>query len=203
MLQARMPSPIGHALAGVTAAWTADLVPGERAWRTAGPTASWFKRAGGGLTLICAVLAASPDLDLLFHSHRTVSHSVGAAIFIALFAAAMAANSSRPIVRVTLMCAAAYLTHLLLDWLAADSTPPYGILALWPFSNAWYISNLDIFRQTARRFFFTAPTIRQNALTVAQEVAILGPITWGVWLVRVKALAGLSAKLSRGDHSAK
>jgi len=29
-----MPSPIGHALAGLTAAWIADLVPGDRDWRT-------------------------------------------------------------------------------------------------------------------------------------------------------------------------
>jgi len=198
-----MPSPIGHALAGVATAWTADLVPGDRAWRIAPPTAGWFERAGGGLTLICAALAAAPDVDLLFNWHRTVTHSAGAVIFVALIAAAMAANSARPIVRVTLMCAGAYLTHLLLDWLGADSTPPYGIQALWPFSTAWYISNLDIFRQTVRRFPFTAPIVLQNTLAVAQEIAILGPIACGVWLVRVKALAGLSAHLSRGDHPAK
>jgi len=69
----------------------------------------------------------------------------------------------------------------MLDWLGADSTPPYGIQALWPFTNAWYISHLDIFRQTARRFFFTVPVIRLNGLTIAQEIAILGPIAWGVW----------------------
>jgi hypothetical protein len=101
------------------------------------------------------------------------------------------------------MCAFAYATHLLLDWLGADALPPYGIQALWPFDDGWYISNLDIFQHTARQFFFSAPSIRQNVLAVAQEVAILGPIAWGVWLIRVKTLARLSSQLSSRDHPSK
>jgi len=198
-----MPSTVGHALAGLATAWTADLVPGNRGWRTAPPQAGWFDRSGGGLTVTCALLAAAPDVDLLFHWHRTVTHSAGAVLFVALFAATMAANSSRPIVRVTLMCASAYATHLLLDWLGADATPPYGLQALWPFSGAWYISHLNIFRQTARRFLLTAPIVRQNALAIGQEIAILGPIVWAVWSVRVKALSGFSAQMSRSDHASK
>ena len=72
MIGARMPSPIGHALAGVAAAWTVDLIPGDRAWRTAPASASWYRRAGDGLTLRCAALGAAPDLDLVVRhaSHR-------------------------------------------------------------------------------------------------------------------------------------
>jgi membrane-bound metal-dependent hydrolase YbcI (DUF457 family) len=53
------------------------------------------------------LLAAVPDLDLIVHRHRTITHSVGAVIFVALAAAAIAATRSRPIARVTLMCAVA------------------------------------------------------------------------------------------------
>ena len=53
-----MASPIGHALAGVAVAWGVDLLPGNRAWRIAPPSASGYERAGKGLTLACAVLAA-------------------------------------------------------------------------------------------------------------------------------------------------
>jgi membrane-bound metal-dependent hydrolase YbcI (DUF457 family) len=197
-----MPSPIGHALAGVAVAWTVDLVPGRRAWRTAPASASWYRRAGDGLTLACAGLAAAPDLDLLFTEHRTVTHSLGAMLFVTLFAAALAANADRPIARVTLMCAAAYGSHLLLDWLGTDSFPPRGIQALWPLSRGWFISGTDVFRQTARREFLTPPIIAQNLRAVVQEVAILGPTVVALWLVRVKALAGLSAELSRRDHPA-
>jgi len=195
-----MPSPIGHALAGIAAAWIVDLVPGRRAWRTAPASASWYLRARDGLTAACAAVAAAPDLDLVIHQHRTFMHSVGAAILVGLIGGAIAARRSRPIVRVALMCGAAYATHILLDWLGTDRAPPYGIQALWPFSDVWYLSNLDVFGPTERRAFLSVPALLLNTITVVREIAILGPIVWGIWLVRVKALARLAAQLSRGDH---
>ena len=193
-------------LAGVATAWAADLVPGRRTWRTAPSTASWYERAGNGLTLACGVLAAAPDIDILFLSHfnghRTITHSIGAVFFVGLFAAAMAAKSRRPIARVALMCAAAYGTHLLLDWLGADNFPPRGLQALWPFTREWYISDLDVFRQTARRHIASGPIMRQNALAIVQEIAVLLPIAVGLWLVRVKALARLASEMAGRDHAA-
>ena len=189
-------------MAGVAAAWLADLVPGERAWRIAPEPASRAERAGGGLTLICAGLAVLPDVDLLVGGHRTITHSLGALLFVGLFAAALSANAERPIVRVSLMCAAAYGTHLLLDWLGADRFPPRGIALLWPLTDEWFISGLDVFRQTARQEFLTAPIILQNLKAVVQEVVILGPALAALWLVRVETLAGLAAEVPRGDHPA-
>src|SRR5438046_3190622 len=142
-----MPSPIGHALAGVAAAWAVDLIPGNRAWRTAPDDRSWYERAGGGLTVACAFLGAAPDVDLAFIEHRTVTHSIGAVCFVAVFAAALAANARRPVARVALMCAAAYGSHLLLDWLGTDRYPPLGLQLLWPINKEWYISGVDLFRQ--------------------------------------------------------
>jgi hypothetical protein len=100
------------------------------------------------------------------------------------------------------MCAAAYVTHLLLDWLGVDAFPPRGIQGLWPFSHTWYISDADLFRQTARQEVFTASNIIMNLQAIAQEIAILGPAAVAVWLVRVKALSGLSSDLTRRDHAA-
>src|SRR5437773_10245156 len=189
-----MPSPIGHVLAGVATAWTADLVPGNRAWRTAPPTSSLYARAGGTLTVICGGLGAAADLDLLMGGHRTLTHSIGAIAFVAAFAAAMAVNARRPVLRVALMCAAAYATHILLDWLGADDFSPYGIRALWPFSDRWFISGFDIFRATQRFYMTRGEAIRQNTLAIAQEILILGPIILALWLVRVKALAGFATE---------
>ena len=196
-----LPTSIGHAVAGAAAAWSADLVPGRRAWRTAPSDASWYQRAGNGLTLICAIVAAAPDLDLLFHIHRTYSHSIGAVIFVGLFAAAMAANAHRPIARVGLMCAAAYATHLLLDWMAVDFFPPRGIQALWPFTNSYYISGWDVFGKIERRDMLSWPAMRVNLQAIGQELLILGPIVWAIWLIRVKALARLAAEMTGRDHS--
>jgi membrane-bound metal-dependent hydrolase YbcI (DUF457 family) len=202
MIQGLMPSPIAHALAGVAVAWTADLVPGDRAWRTASPDASWYQRAGNGLTGICAALGMAADLDLLRGGHRTFTHSIGAVFFVTLFAAAMAVKSRRPIARVTAMCAAAYATHILLDWLAEDPYFPYGIRALWPLSDRFYISGLHVFRQTARTFITSESAMLQNTRAIIQEIAILGPLVVALWLVRVKALAGLAAEMARRHHPA-
>ena len=204
-----MPTPIGHALAGVAAAWAVDLVPGDRLSRTAHRSASWYRRAGNGLTLICAALAVVPDIDLVLlsfnpRSHRTVTHSLAAALLVGMSATAIAANARRPaahVARVAMMCAAAYATHLVLDWLGVDNYPPRGIQLLWPFSDAWFISDLDLFPQTARRQIFTAPIVRLNLVAIAQESAMLLPILAALWLVRVKALAGLATELPRGDHA--
>ncbi len=198
-----MPSPVGHALAGVAAAWTADLIPGRRAWRTAGPSASFFARAGGGLTLLCAALGALPDLDLVLSRHRAITHSVGAILVVSIIAIGVTGwvTRSRPmIVRVTLMCAAAYGSHLLLDWLGVDTRMPYGLQALWPFGDNWYISGLDLFPQTERREFFSMAALRINLFATAYEAAVLLPVLAVLWLVRVKALAGLATEKSAGHH---
>lgn len=218
-----MPSPFGHALAGLAVAWAADLLPGDRAWRAAPTTASWYRQAGNGLTAACAVLAMAPDLDLAFTRHRTYTHSVGAVLVVGLSALAIAAwrarhaeaaafapsalrrarpqNATRRAVRVGLMCAAAYASHLLLDWLGVDLYPPLGLQALWPFDSGWYISGLDWFRQTRREQLFTWPVIEQNLLAIFQEMAILAPVAAALWLVRVKTLAGLASEQARRDHA--
>jgi membrane-bound metal-dependent hydrolase YbcI (DUF457 family) len=202
MMGARMPSPIGHALAGIAVAWAADLVPGDRAWRTASETASWTERAGNGLTLLCAGLGAAPDLDLAFAAHRTMTHSLSAVVLVGLVAAAVAAGSGRPVARIALMCAAAYGSHLLMDWLGVDRYPPRGIQLMWPINHAWYISDADIFRQTARLRILTRGPMMTNARAILQEIAILGPTLVVLWLVRVKALARLAPEMAGRHHPA-
>lgn len=193
-----MPSPIGHALAGVAVVWSADLAEGRRSSR--------------GLVLVCAGLGMLPDADLLFPgAHRTATHSITAAVLMFIVAAAVTGQVTRfrprrfgswARLRNATLCCLAYASHLLLDWLGADHFPPFGIQLLWPFSDRWFISNLDLFRQTARRQFLTAPIIRQNAIAVAQEIAILAPILVALWLIRVKALPRLASEPSRRHHPA-
>lgn len=206
-----MPSPLGHALSGLAVAWIADLVPGRRAWRSAEPSATFYTRAGGALTVICAALAASPDLDLFLPSHRTGTHSVTAAFIVTIVAAVVTGqvtgkftiyNSkfTMPVGRVALMCGAAYASHLLLDWLSIDRFPPRGLQILWPFSQEFFVSGLDVFVQTERRRIFSAETMRTNLYAMAWEAAMLAPLVLALWLVRVKALARFAPELTRRDH---
>jgi len=189
-------------------AWAVDLVPGDRAWRTAPPDASWYRRAGNGVSAACALLAMAPDLDLGFTRHRTYTHSIGAVIVVGVVSALVALPRGRIAARDTrhraarigVMCAAAYASHLLLDWLGVDLYPPPGLQAFWPFDSGWYISGLDLFRQTRREHLFTWPVLSQNLIAIAQEMAILVPIAAGVWLVRVKTLARLAPEETRRDH---
>ena len=224
MVKKPMPSPFGHALGGVLAAWTADLIPGAPASRTALPQANVLRRAGGQLTLVCAALAAAPDLDLLMpFQHRTVTHSVGALAIVTILAAIVtgqvtgevgsgkwkvesklkvASQFKVPHWRVVLMCGAAYATHLLFDWLAIDNNPPRGLQMLWPFSEGWFVSGADLFIQTERRRFLTLDTFRINLTAMAWETVLLSPVLAALWLVRVKALARFATELPRGDHTA-
>ena len=180
-----MPSPIGHALSGVAIAWTASLgEPRGPAGRTVSDR--WLP--------VYVALAAAPDLDLLVHgAHRTATHSVTAMVLVTIVAAAVTGQVTRLRAsrsgwqarwRVALLCGISYGSHLLLDWLAADNYPPRGIQLLWPFSGRWFISDVDLFRQTARQEFLTAPIIRQNLIAVAQECLILLPILALIWWAR-------------------
>ncbi len=57
----------------------------------------------------------------------------------------------RAAVVIGVACGLAWSSHILLDWLGADANPPYGVQALWPFSDTWFFSRLDIFPGTQRR----------------------------------------------------
>jgi inner membrane protein len=171
-----MPSPIGHALAGIAVCWTVD------------------PRAGRRLTLAAAGLGALADIDLVLPvQHRTVTHSLGAVIAVTMIAALVTPQvTRRSRGRVVLVCAAAYASHLLLDWLGVDRYLPYGLTLLWPFSDRFYISGWDLFRQTARLHLFTWSSTLINLQAIAQELALLGPIVLALWLARVARCAKLS-----------
>ena len=196
-----MPSPIGHVLAGAAVVYAGDAI--DR------------RRSPISLVATCALLGAVADLDLLLpRYHRSFTHSLTAVAFIFIVAAAVTGEVTRLRAsrlggqgggqarwRVALICACAYASHLLLDWLGSDTLPPYGLQVYWPFINRFFVSGLNLFAETERRHLFSGPTLVQNLWAAAQEVAILAPITGALWLVRVKALARLPAELPRGDHA--
>ena len=230
MIQASMPSPIGHALAGAAIAWSVNLrgprtismmdawppqTPGSTLHGTLNLAPRWTKRrpadAIDAFTVLCACLAAAPDLDLFVrYTHRAGTHSLLAVAVVAIFSmiaitvtgwvTGSGEVGSRPEViawRVVLACTAAYASHLFLDWLGADDTPPRGLQLLWPFSDRWFISDLDLFRGTARRDVFTALSMRTNVLAVAQEIAILGPVALAAWLLRKRGRAQANRSRTR------
>jgi len=120
------------------------------------------------------------DLDLLVGAHSGPSHGIGAALIVGIVSWLVA----RPRDAV-LACAIAfaYASHTLLDWLGSDSSPPIGIMALWPFSHRYFESPWHVFRAISRRYwlpeFWTF-----NLLALGRELLILVPLAAIVLLMR-------------------
>jgi membrane-bound metal-dependent hydrolase YbcI (DUF457 family) len=184
-----MPSPVGHALAGLATAWIADaLVPALRRPTRGNQPAAISEGAIGALALGCAVVAAAPDLDILTGSHRALSHSVGAAVIVGLVAGILFARRWRLAAGGAVgLCTTAYGTHLLLDWLARDATSPRGIMALWPGSPAYYTSGVGLFFEVSRRYWDPREFIVGNLGSVVWELALLGPLAGAAWWLSARA----------------
>jgi len=158
-----MPSPVGHALAGIAAGWA--VAPAERT------RASVVRRAA-----VYGLVAASPDLDLLAGAHSGPTHGLGVALIvggIAWWFLRSRGAASAP--RIAGAMAVAYASHTLLDWLGTDTSPPIGLMALWPFSRDYYQSQLHVFMAISRRYwlpeFWT-----YNLRALARELLILLPV---------------------------
>ncbi len=157
-----MPSPVGHALAGTA---IAALVTRDRSWR---------------LAVVCAAAAALADIDFLLPvRHRGPTHSIAASIV--AFAVASGVLGLRDgyvrRIRVAVAVGLAVLSHVLLDWLGQDSSTPRGVMAFWPFSSAYHISDLSVFNAVDRRYWLDG-FWQRNTIAVMREVAILLPIAW-------------------------
>lgn len=177
-----MPSPVGHALAGLIVA-----LAGERSTNagTSGPPDLRTRV----LFLACMFLAALPDLDYLYPPiHRGPTHSIGASAIVMLIAAGVTGwTTGRIRWRIAVVCAIAHFSHIVMDWLGADPTANPGVMALWPLSDTMFISGWELFRSTWRIDPLAPGNFEHNALTLAKELAILGPVLVAIWWRRNRA----------------
>jgi membrane-bound metal-dependent hydrolase YbcI (DUF457 family) len=188
-----MPSPIGHALGGIAAGWLFQPLPAA--------TASPARARVGALAF--AGLGMAADLDLLASVHRGPSHSLGATMIVGLLAWAVL-RGQRGGWQWAIASAAAYGSHVLLDWVSSDTSPPIGLQACWPWSSAYYEAPWEVFLATSRRVhqpdLFWVP----NALAIARELIILVPVVALVYYVRRvrprrrRAVAALALVMAAG-----
>lgn len=175
-----MPSPVGHALAGLIVHVVTARDGAER------------ESLGRAALMVGA--ATAPDLDLLFrfvdgrNHHQAETHSVGAAALAALAAwgVALLRHRARP-AALGLAVGAAWLSHLVLDYAGADTHPPIGILAFWPFESGYYKLPWPIFLDIGRTLEWA--TLRHDALAVAWEILLLGPLLLATWRLRARTEA--------------
>jgi membrane-bound metal-dependent hydrolase YbcI (DUF457 family) len=167
-----MPSPIGHALAGLS---VHALTARDREELDDRPRA---------LSLILAATAADADLLLRFvdgrNHHQQESHSIACALLAAVvFGLAARALGRARAVAFGAAAGLAWLSHILLDFLNRDTHPPIGVLALWPFSSAYYKFPWPVFLDVGRTLEWA--TVRNNALAAAWEIAVLLPVLVAAW----------------------
>lgn len=169
-----MPSPVGHVLGGLAAGWLVEGPQRNRRW------------------LVYGVAGVLPDLDLIVGTHRGPTHSVFAAVVVGLAVAALAsrARASAPW-RLGVAAGAAWASHVLLDWLGSDTSAPIGVMALWPFSRAYFESGLQVFMAVSRRYWLPE-FFGHNARAVARELGVLVPLVaaigwWRGWGSRARS----------------
>jgi hypothetical protein len=139
------------------------------------------------------------DIDLMFGSHSGPTHGVGAAVIAGVVTVLVVSAVRWPITtrttvgvgRLGLAVMAAYATHTLLDWLGTDSSPPIGIMALWPLSREYHESAVHLFMAISRRYWL-AEFWRHNVYALARELVILVPTAAIVWRLRVRLPSGRS-----------
>ncbi len=176
-------------MAGLAVSWLSDAIAIGRANPyqpqpvvvASGPIATLSVTA-----LACALLGVVPDLDILWGSHRAVTHSLGGTLLVSAGVALLCWWYRWPVVRTTLVCGLAFGSHTLLDWLGRDSSPPEGVMALWPFGYAYYAAGVDLFAEISRRYWKPDEFVWGNLASLSRELLILVPVAAAAWLIRAR-----------------
>lgn len=122
-----------------------------------------------------ALLGALADIDFLFGVHSAYTHSLGA-ILVVTAAGSLQARGRGPLFALAL--AAAYGSHVLLDWLGSDSVAPIGVMALWPLTSDFFLSDRRWFMSVCREYWLLK-CWWHNALGLTREILFLGPLAFG------------------------
>ena len=128
-----------------------------------------------------AAIGTLPDIDLLFGAHSGPTHSVGAALLVTLMAWGVSGFRARPAMNAAVF--AAYASHVALDWLGEDTSAPFGVMALWPFSQEYFLAPFQIMPAITRRYWLQG-FWAHNLRAVMFEMMVIGPILAGVFWFR-------------------
>jgi membrane-bound metal-dependent hydrolase YbcI (DUF457 family) len=170
-----MPTPVGHAIGGLAV----YLAARDRPIREDLPIA-----------VACAGASLLPDLDFAIGPfagrsyHHYFTHSLGFTALFALAAYLVCRFLGRTrSFRDAMVLSAAYLSHIFLDMLGRDTTPPFGVQLFWPLSDVFTLSPVSLFDEVRRGTLGKLFGLH-NWLAVAKETLILGPITVLLWWKR-------------------
>jgi inner membrane protein len=168
-----MPSPVGHSLAGLCGYFLASNRP--------------LSARREYLLLGSIVIANLPDFDLvprlLFGDvsslHRQWTHSLVAALGFGLVMSVLARWRKTDKIFYGVWGGAVYLSHIVLDMLLDDPSPPHGVQLLWPFSTSYFMSPVTPFTS----FSYSNPKVGiigmffvpHNLATMTREFVLMAP----------------------------
>jgi inner membrane protein len=75
---------------------------------------------------------------------------------------------------------AAYASHIFLDWIGDDTSPPFGVMALWPFSREYFMSPVSLMPAISRRYWLPG-FWAHNLRALLFEIVVLGPLALAAW----------------------
>ena len=171
-----MPSPIGHALAGIAVGClVGSRVSGEPPRRPLwqGGVLQRRERLTPRSVMLFGILGILPDIDFLFGQHSRYTHSIGAAVLIGAVVLACVGWSH---LKTAFVASAAYSSHVLLDWLGTDTTIPYGVMAFWPLTDAHFLSEQGWFATVCREYW-SGNCWLHNIGGAMWELVLLVPLT--------------------------
>jgi len=174
-----MPTPVAHGFAGAILytlpPWSQD------------PAREWSGLALAGFAAVAADLDFLPGLLLGDPSrfHHGVSHSLGATLLFGLTMALIAPSTlAGGYPRRALLWASLYGSHLVMDFFAVDTSPPYGEPLFWPLSSQFLISPWTPFPDVKHGRGWEAFLNWANARAVAVEAGVFVPLWLGVLWMR-------------------
>ena len=179
-----MASPFGHSLLGLAVGRAFGGEPVARSW-------PWW--------LFCIAAANAPDLDFIpglllgdiNRFHQGISHSIPAAVFFGGLAWLVARPRSAAPMKIGMVGAGLYGSHLLMDFFSEDRRAPFGQPLLFPFFSEHFIAPWAIFGGVKHGIpgddflvFFDDLISWHNAKAIGLETFILLPILLLSWLLR-------------------
>lgn len=174
-----MATPIGHSLAGGIVFQQFRHKPYR--WKLLFLTV--FAANAADLDFLPGIVIGKPSLY-----HHGPSHSIFAAlVFGFLIALIFRITIKENLLKLFIISAGAYATHLILDYFTIDTRLPYGMPLFWPFLNKYFYSPILIFLDVQRggslSTFVPEFLVKHNLLAIAREIAILLPINGLIWMV--------------------
>ncbi len=185
-----MSSPIAHSLIGLAIGlirflprycWNDLVARFHRLWRP---------------LLCCVLLANAPDVDYLFglgtgnlnSYHQTVTHTFiwtgGLVLAIWAYGWFKERRASWLLLSLLLVLLG---SHLLLDWLTVDRSPPVGMMLAWPFSGRFYHAAFAFFPPAAKQTWAAVWSLHNLRLAMMEAMYTLPLVIMVLWFKHGRA----------------